>query len=116
MKICRLLILAFGLSCFAQAAPLKVAVLPGADGLRGMISESGAHIVDGVALDTAEVIVIAGAIADRAAVEAAAKRGAGIVVVGHGIEAGDWLKPLVGAAWTSAEPEILEPDDALPAH
>ena len=29
------------------------------------------------------------------------KKGGGLVVVGSGIDAGDWLKPLAGGAWTA---------------
>jgi len=43
---------------------------------------------------------VQGTKAERTVVEAAAKRGAGLVFVGSAIESGDWLKPLVGGAWT----------------
>ena len=39
--------------------------------------------------------------ATRAAVEKFTARGGGLVVIGGGIGAGDWLKPLAGGTWTA---------------
>jgi putative membrane-bound dehydrogenase-like protein len=90
------------LPCFAAAAPLKVAVIADAEILRAAISQGGAEVLDGGALSNADVLVVQAADAksleriDRAAVEAFARKGGGIVVIGGTALAGQWLKPLVG--------------------
>ena len=61
-----------------------------------------APTIDAAQLGAADVIVLEGAqpAVPREALEAFAKRGGGIVVLGDAISGGDWLKPLVGGAWT----------------
>ncbi|MGV3533976.1 MAG: PVC-type heme-binding CxxCH protein, partial [Chthoniobacteraceae bacterium] len=97
MKFRALLLLLTFAAAVLHAAPPTVALVGTNDGLAKIVAESGAPTAPA---ESAEVILVAGADADRAAVEAAAKRGAGIVLVGSAIEAGEWLKPIVGAAWT----------------
>ena len=98
MKFRALLLVLTLAASVLQAAPPTVALLGENEGLAKIVAESGAPTAPA---NSAEVVVVAGADADRAMVEAAAKRGAGIVLVGSALEAGDWLKPLVGGAWTS---------------
>ncbi len=98
MKNLSLLTLLLHVSLSIHAAPIKVAVLPSSETLSGDLAKSGVEITPSI--EAADVIVVQDAKADRAAVEAATKRGAGIVVLGNGIAAGDWLKPLAGGAWS----------------
>jgi len=90
-----------------HAAPPKVAVIADADSVAKIIAGSGAQVVDAKDLAQADVLVIQGSAmkapagVDRAAVEAFAQRGGGLVLLGGGIAAGDWLKPLAGGAWTA---------------
>jgi putative membrane-bound dehydrogenase-like protein len=100
MKLKQLLIPLLLACAVAQAAPPKVAVIADNDLIRTTVSASGAQLVDASSLSTADVLVLQSAKADRAAVEAFIKKGGGLVVIGSGINAGDWLKPLAGAAWT----------------
>ncbi len=93
-------------SALAPAAPLKVAVVTEDAELRAVMANSGAEVLDAKALGNADVLLVQGNEAkaleklDRAAVEAFAKKGGGLVVAGSGPLAGDWVKPLVGGAWT----------------
>jgi len=96
----------------AWAAPIKVLVVADSaelrDALPGLIPKDGAEVqtaaeLDDNALAQTDVLVIAGGGAHREALEAFAKRGGGLVVLGSGIASGEasrW-KPLTGAAWTS---------------
>src|SRR5262249_30168203 len=61
-----------------------------------------AATLDDKALSQTDVLVIAGGAIHREALEAFAKRGGGLVVLGSGIASGEasWWKPLTGAAWT----------------
>ena len=94
------------LPCIVSAAAPKVALITDSVALRAAIEKSGAQIVDSAALNSADVLVIQNADPkspakiDRTAVEAFAKRGGGIVIVGSAIESGEWLKPITGGAWT----------------
>jgi hypothetical protein len=90
--------------CAVFAAGPKVAFTGDSPALRAALEKGGAQIVD--APGSADVLVIQSDSAkpvakiDRAIVEAAAKRGAGIVLVGSAMENGEWLKPVTGGAWT----------------
>lgn len=94
------------LPAIAAAAPPKVAVIADAESLRNAISQSGAQILDASALNNADVLVLQAsdpaslAKIDRTAIEAFAKKGGGIVVVGGTALSSDWLKPLVGGSST----------------
>lgn len=119
MKIARLSLLV--LSCLAPmvsaAEPLRVLVASPDVAfqklLTGKLNEGGAKaeavvLPDGERLAKTDVLVIHSAelkpfLADRrAALEAFAARGGGLVVVNGAIAAGEasWWKPLVGGAWT----------------
>ena len=99
-------------SLATAASPLRVLVssddAAARTALTALLNERGAQAkevpaVEAAQLATADVLVLDGAqsAAPREAVEAFAKRGGGIVVLGGGIGAGEWLKPLAGGAWTA---------------
>lgn len=95
------------LTSIAAAAPLKIAVIADAETLRTIVSQNGVQILDASALNSADVLVLNASKKaslegiDRAAVEAFAKKGGGIVVVGGTTLEADWLKPLAGGASTA---------------
>jgi len=95
-------LLAFLLGNVAYGAPVKVAVLSDSEALKGALD----GVTTTVPTDQAEVLIVNRAAVDRAVVEAAAKRGAGIIVIGDGIKAGEWLKPLAGGTWTANSHEF----------
>lgn len=110
---CRLLlIIASPLAAVsAWAAPVQVhlagvpADSPVAAYLSDAVATGRVEIVASGARHSADVVVLqddpkSATRIDRPAVEAIAKRGGGVVVIGNGIGFGDWLKPLAGAAAT----------------
>lgn len=84
----------------AAAAPLQVALYSDSGALRSILSQSGVQI--SATPESADVVVIHNANAEAAVIEAAARRGAGIVVIGQGLEQGAWLKPVAGGTWASS--------------
>jgi type 1 glutamine amidotransferase len=115
MKLTSILLL-LCTSLATAASPLRVLVSSDDDATRtalaATLNERGVQAkatpaLDAAQLDAADVVVLAGAepkpwpAASRAALEAFAKRGGGLVVLAGGIGAGDWLKPLAGGAWTA---------------
>ncbi len=94
------------LSGLAVAAPPKVAVIAESPELQTAIAQSGVQVLEVSHLADADVLVLQSGDAkplpglDRAAVEAFAKRGGGIVVISDAISAGEWMKLLAGGAWT----------------
>ena len=101
-----LLALLAALPGLAFAAPPKIAVIAADASLRTAIVQSGAQVIEAGTLGGADVLVLQSADAaslgklDRAAIEAFAAKGGGLVVIGGAIGAGEWLKPLAGGAWT----------------
>lgn len=104
-------ILAFFVTASALAAPIKVLIVADSaevrDALPALIPKSGAEVqiaatLNDNALAQTDVLVLAGGAVHREPLEAFAKRGGGLVVLGSGIASGEatWWKSLAGAAWT----------------
>ena len=112
MKKSLLFALLLASACLTQAAPIKVALVSDSDALRAALVKSGVQVVALDALDTADVLALQSTDLkplpglERAAVEAFVKRGGGVVIVGGAIDAGDWLKPIAGGAWTAQSREF----------
>ncbi len=100
-------------AALTHAAPIKVAVFSDSPALNESVSRilSAANhsLLPRDQASSAEVLILASSEpkpligADRSLLEAVAKRGAGIVVLGSAIGSGDpaWFKSLTGGAWTT---------------
>ncbi len=91
----------FAFSLSAPAAPIRVALLGGGSAqLSEILRKSGATISSDADADVLVLFANEPKPLDvRATVEKFTQRGGGLVVIGGGIGAGDWMKPLAGAAW-----------------
>lgn len=101
-------------AALTQAAPVNVALFSDSpevvQRVTQILSTANHTLVPNNQASSAEVVILASSQpkplpgADRALLENLAKRGAGIVVLGSAIGAGDpaWFKSLTGGAWTNA--------------
>jgi putative membrane-bound dehydrogenase-like protein len=102
-----------------HAAPVKVALFGDTpavnESLSKILSSANHAMIPKEQANTADVIILASAEpkpipgADRTLLESLAKRGAGIIVLGSAIGAGDaaWFKPLTGGAWVPTSRKFM---------
>ena len=96
------------LSTTTFAAPPRVAVVTDSDSLIPALTQGGAKVVGLEDLKDADVLVLQSSDTkplpkvDPAAIAAFTQRGGGLVIIGGGITAGEWLKPLAGGTWAPA--------------